>query len=78
VGKPEGKRPLGIPRIRSEGDIEVDLQEVGWGHGLEHGTDRLSRNLGIIIDLFCATSNKIEDLTLLNVIFLLFYYSTRV
>jgi hypothetical protein len=70
VGKPEGKGPLGIPRIRSEGDIKVDLQEVGWGHGFENGTDRLSRNVGITTYLLCATSHKIEDLTLPNVIFL--------
>jgi hypothetical protein len=29
VGKPEGKRPLGRPRRRWEGNIKVDLQEVG-------------------------------------------------
>jgi hypothetical protein len=31
VGKPEGKRPLGIPRRRWENNIKMDLQEVGWG-----------------------------------------------
>jgi len=31
VGNPEGKRPLGIPRRRWEDDMEVDLQEVGFG-----------------------------------------------
>jgi hypothetical protein len=30
VGKPEGKRPLGIPRRRWEDNIKMDLQEVGW------------------------------------------------
>ena len=29
VGKPEGKRPLGRPRRRREGNIKMDLQEVG-------------------------------------------------
>jgi len=29
VGKPEGKRPLGKPRCRWEGNIKVDMQEVG-------------------------------------------------
>ena len=29
VGKPEGKRPLGIPRRRWEDNIKMDLQEVG-------------------------------------------------
>jgi hypothetical protein len=28
VGKPEGKRPLGIPRIRWEDNIKMDLQVV--------------------------------------------------
>jgi len=29
VGKPEGKRPLGSPRLRREDQIKMDLQEVG-------------------------------------------------
>ena len=33
VGKPEGKRPLGRPRRRLEGNIKMDLQEVGRGCG---------------------------------------------
>jgi len=31
VGKPEGKRPLGRPRLRWEDNIKIDLQEVGCG-----------------------------------------------
>jgi hypothetical protein len=31
VGRPEGRRPLGRPRRRWEGNIKLDLQEVGWG-----------------------------------------------
>jgi len=31
VGKPEGKRPLGRPRLRGEDNIKMDLQEVGCG-----------------------------------------------
>ena len=31
VGKPEGKRPLGIPRRRWEDNIKMDLREVGGG-----------------------------------------------
>jgi hypothetical protein len=34
VGKPEGKRPLGIPRRRWVGNIKIDLREIGRG-----GTD---------------------------------------
>ena len=29
MGKPEGKRPLGLPRYRWEDNIKVDLQEMG-------------------------------------------------
>jgi hypothetical protein len=31
VGKPEGKRPLGRPRIRWEGNIKIDFRDIGWG-----------------------------------------------
>ena len=31
VGKPEGKRPPGRPRRRSEDNIKIDLQEMGCG-----------------------------------------------
>jgi hypothetical protein len=31
VGKPEGRRPLGRLRRRWEGNIKMDLREVGWG-----------------------------------------------
>jgi hypothetical protein len=30
VGKPEGKRPLGIPRRRWVDNIKMDLREIGW------------------------------------------------
>jgi hypothetical protein len=29
VGKPEGKRPLGRPRIRWEDGIRMDVREIG-------------------------------------------------
>ena len=35
VGKSEGKTSLGRPRRRWENRIKMDLQEVGWGHGLD-------------------------------------------
>ena len=36
VDRLDGKKPLGIPRRRWEGNIRMDLQEVGWGsHGLD-------------------------------------------
>ena len=44
MGKPEGKRPLGRPRLRWEDNIEMDLQEVGCGgrgmDWIELGQDR--------------------------------------
>jgi hypothetical protein len=42
VGKPEGKRPLGRLRLRWEGNIKMDLQEVGRGGGnwMELSQDR--------------------------------------
>jgi hypothetical protein len=42
VEKPEGKRPLGRPRRRWEGNIKIDLQEVGGGRGdwMELAQDR--------------------------------------
>ena len=33
MGKPEGKRPLGRPRRRWEGNIKMDLEKVGRGCG---------------------------------------------
>jgi hypothetical protein len=35
VRRPEGRRPLGRPRRRWENNIKKDIQEVGWGHGLD-------------------------------------------
>ena len=42
VGKPEGKRPLGRPRRGWEGNIKMDLEEVGRGCGdwMELAKDR--------------------------------------
>jgi hypothetical protein len=31
VGKPEGKRPLGRPRLRREDGIRMDVREIGLG-----------------------------------------------
>jgi hypothetical protein len=30
VGKPEGKRSLGIPRRKWVDNIRIDLREIGW------------------------------------------------
>jgi hypothetical protein len=40
VGKPEGKRPLGRPRLRWEDNVKMDLQEVGCGCGDWTGLDQ--------------------------------------
>jgi hypothetical protein len=32
VGKPEGKRPLGRPRLTWVDNMEMDLREIGWGN----------------------------------------------
>jgi hypothetical protein len=42
VGRPEGRRPLGRPRLRWEDNIKMDLQEVGWGgmDGIDMAQDR--------------------------------------
>ena len=42
VGKPEGKRPLGRPRRRWDGNIKMALEEVGRGCGdwMELAEDR--------------------------------------
>jgi hypothetical protein len=34
VGKPEGKRPLGRPRLRWVDNIKMDLRGIGW-YGLD-------------------------------------------
>ena len=41
VGKPEGNRPLGRPRHRWEGNIKMDLREMGGcGDWMELAQDR--------------------------------------
>jgi len=39
VGKPEGKRPLGRPRLRWEDNIKMDLQD--WDVGVWTGSSWL-------------------------------------
>jgi hypothetical protein len=33
VGKPEGRRPLGRPRLRWKIRIKMDFQTIGWVEG---------------------------------------------
>jgi hypothetical protein len=35
VKEPEGKRPLEKRKRRLEDKIKMDIQEVGWWHGLD-------------------------------------------
>ena len=55
VGKPEGRRPLGRPRLRWVGNIRVDLQEVGCGYidwiGLAQDRDRWRTFVSAAMDL---------------------------
>jgi hypothetical protein len=39
VGKSEGKRPLGKPRLRLKDNIKMDLQEMGLGAWTGLGSD---------------------------------------
>jgi hypothetical protein len=58
VGKPEGKRPLGIPRCRWEDNIQFDLREIGWG-----GMDWI--NLAQDTDQWQAVVNTVMNLGIL-------------
>jgi len=54
VGKPGGKRPLGIPRLKWEDNIKMDLQVVGGGRGgwmeLAQDRDRWRALVGMVRD----------------------------
>jgi hypothetical protein len=42
VGKPEGKRPLGIPKSQWQDNIKMDHRDLGWGgmHWIDLVQDR--------------------------------------
>jgi hypothetical protein len=54
VGKPEGKRPLGRPRLWWV-DIKMDLVEVRWGDvdwiGLSRDRDRWRALVNLVFNL---------------------------
>jgi len=55
VRKPEGKRPLGRPRLRWVDNIRMDLQEVGCGYmdwiGLAQDRDRWRTPVSTVMNL---------------------------
>jgi len=56
VGKPEGRRPLEIPRRRWADNIRMDLQEVGCGYmdwiGLVEDRDRWRTLVSAVMNLW--------------------------
>jgi hypothetical protein len=55
VGKPEGRRPLGIPRRRMLNNIRMDLRKVGCGYmgwiGLAQDRDRWRTLVSAVMNL---------------------------
>ena len=55
LGKPEGKRPLGRPRLRWVVNIRMDLQEVRCGYvdwiGLGQDRDRRRTFVSAVVNL---------------------------
>ena len=40
VAKIEERMPLGRPRHRWEDNIKTNIEEIGWGHGLDRSGSR--------------------------------------
>jgi len=55
VGKPEGRRPVGSPRLRWVDNIRMHLQEVGCGYmdwiGLAQDRDRWRMLVNAVMNL---------------------------
>jgi hypothetical protein len=55
VGKPEGRRPLGRPRLRWVDNIRMDPVEVGWGDvdwiGLAQDRDKWRALVNSVLNL---------------------------
>jgi hypothetical protein len=58
MGKPKGKRSFARLGHRWENSIKLDLQEVGWGHGLDWSGSGLGQVVGT-----CECSNERSDST---------------
>jgi len=56
LGKPEGMRPLGRPRLRWVDNIRMDIQEVGCGYldwiGLAQDRDRWRTLVSAVMKLW--------------------------
>jgi len=56
VGKPEGKRTLGIPRHRWVDNIRMDLQELGCGYmdwiGMAQDRDSWRTLVSVVMNLW--------------------------
>jgi len=70
VGKPEGKRPLGRPRHRWEGNIRMDLQEVGGGGGdwmeLAQNRDKWRALVSMVMNFRVPKRRGISSIKLVN------------
>jgi len=55
LGKPEGKKPLGRPRLRWVDNIRMDLQEVECGYmdwiGQAQDRDRWWKRVSAVMDI---------------------------
>jgi hypothetical protein len=55
VGKPEGRRPVGRPRLKWEDNIRKDLREVGCGYvdwiGLPQDRDKWRALVSVVMNL---------------------------
>ena len=56
VGKPEGKKPLGKTRYTWKDNINIDVQDVGWGGG--HGLNRSNLGYGQVAGI-CECGNEL-------------------
>jgi hypothetical protein len=58
VEKPEGKRPIERPRLRSVDNIKMDFREIGWG-GM--GRIDLAQDREELVEGSCDHGNEPSD-----------------